>query len=289
MPTYLSPDSHIVVNDDGNMGFGTADIEAWSSLYRAIQLSDRASIAWRVAGDQVYLVINAYATDEFEWRYRADGDAMKFTVDEVFCSLARASNGLADDIITWTTSFFTAEGQTFFGDVGNGLDGLSVQISPTVDEAVGVGGVWYKSALVNVGNVGVGEDPLFTRTLPANLLSNANECLIFEFWGTTANNVNAKTLRFRFGAAGVNLAFSRALSISLAGVWYLKVEVYRTSATTQVAFSDIRESGSASSVQVVSTLDQTLTADVIATLSGEAVANNDIVLLRSTVRWQPRT
>lgn len=288
MPTYLSPNSDIVINDDGNMGFGTPDIEAWSSLYRAIQLSDRASIAWRIAGDQMYLVINAYATDEFEWRYRADGDAMKFTVDENFCSLARASEGVADAVITWITLFHSAVGQTFFGDVGSGLFGLSVQISATVDEAVSVGGVWYKSALVSVGNVGVGEDPLFTRTLPANLLSNASECLIFEFWGTIANNANAKTLRFRFGAAGVNLAFSRAMTPSVSRGWYLKVYVYRITSTTQIAFSTIQE-GSASDVQIVSTLDQTLTADVIATLSGEAVSDNDIILLRSKVHWEPRT
>lgn len=287
MPTYLSPNSDITINDDGNMGFGTGDIEAWHSLFRAIQLSDQCAIAWKVAGQVIYLAINAYATDEFEWRYREDGNAMLFTLEEDFYSFRRStSSGVANDVISWTTAMNSAVGQTFVGDSGTGLAGLSVQIG-SIASAFQVGGVWNTNVTTSVGNVGSGEDPLATYALPASLLGNIGECLIFDFYGTIANNANAKTLRFKFGAAGTNQVFSRVMTPSVARGWHLRAEVYRTGSATQISFATIHE-GTASEIQIVTTLNQTMNAAITATLTGEAVANNDIVMLTKHVRWQPR-
>jgi len=285
MPTYLSPDNDITIHDDGNISFGPAPLEAWSALFGVLQLSDFCAMAWTVVGDKIYLAVNAYATDEFEWRYRENGLAKLVMISDTSVYFAHGVSGTADAVITWVTGFTSNQSSLIVGRYMAGNSDLSIPIGSSAKSA-GVGGVYKQSNLLSAGNVGTGEDVLYTETLDASMLALVKETMIFEFWGTIANNANAKTIRFRFGAAGVNLAFSRAMTVSVARSWYLKVEVIRTGSASQRAFCTMLE-GSVADVQIVTTLDQTLSSAVVVTLTAEAVSNNDVVLLQSKSSWYP--
>src|SRR5687767_12752958 len=67
-----------------------------------------------------------------------------------------------------------------------------------------------------VGNVGAGTDDLQTYDLPASVLGVDGRCLRITAWGTTANNVNAKTVTMAFGSQTV---MTQALTTSIAGTW----------------------------------------------------------------------
>lgn len=86
------------------------------------------------------------------------------------------------------------------------------------------------------GNVGAGEDTLATWTTGQNELWANAQGLIGRFWGQTANNANAKTLRIRIvEGANNNELLNFALTASEAGRWDLQFEITRISSTTFIA------------------------------------------------------
>lgn len=140
-----------------------------------------------------------------------------------------------------------------------------------------VGGRIY-AAYTNVGNIGAGEDVIFTYTLPAATLNADGMSIKALVWGTTTNNANAKTLRAYFGGT---LLSSLSCATSEAGSWVAGFEVIRTGAATQRAYCQL-SSGPMNAMTTASSgfhtaPTETLSGAVVVKITGEATADNDLV------------
>lgn len=127
-----------------------------------------------------------------------------------------------------------------------------------------------------VGNVGTGDDTLFTYIIQANTLNSGNKGLILSCSGTFANTINSKRIRVKFG--GTTIFDSGALAITAAADWSIYCEVIRTGAATQKCITRL----STSSSVLVATVDYntcaaTLSNNNALAVTGEATANDDIV------------
>lgn len=132
-----------------------------------------------------------------------------------------------------------------------------------------------------VGNVGGGTDTLMSYSLPANSLSANGKAVEIEAWGITANNSNPKTVTLDFGATSV---LTNALTVSVAGVWYIKATVVRTGAGAQAAIATLNAANNTTTVDVESTTpaaDETAAITIkctgTVTDGGGGINNNDIV------------
>lgn len=124
-----------------------------------------------------------------------------------------------------------------------------------------------------VGNVGAGEDNLMLYPLPANVLNTSSRGLKVTAGGQLANNGNAVTLKFYFGAT----AFTFFSAITTNKVpWWVEIFIGRLTATTQVMMSFFDRNGVQHLVQIASPAE-TLSGAVTMRFTGEGVANNDIV------------
>lgn len=128
-----------------------------------------------------------------------------------------------------------------------------------------------------VGNLGAGTDDLITYTLPANALSSNGKGIRVTVWGTTANNANAKTLTLNFGSTAV---LTNALTVSIAGVWRIEADIFRTGASTQAYISQLVTTGTAG--VALNDLEtgasaQTDTAAITIKCTATATTDNDIV------------
>lgn len=282
MPTYLSPDSDITINDDGNMGFGTGDIEAWHSSFRAIQLAALCAIAWSATTEEIMMVSNAYASGATEWRYRTTGYARRVLIDNSGILFQQADFGTQDDVLTWVTNLSTKLDGTV--NIGDWHTSGRLSMQPNVAaQGITVGGM-LKVGIDPVGNVGTGEDTLASKSILAGTLLEVGQSIIFEAFGTTANNANVKTLRVNFGTSGNKQVMSRTLTPSVAFNWHIRGTIYLTTTTTQKAVTVIHD-GAASEVDIVTNLDQNLAAAVLLAVTGEATANDDIVLQGFKFSW----
>lgn len=133
-----------------------------------------------------------------------------------------------------------------------------------------------------VGNVGVGEDTLAEKILRTNELISNGQSIRGVYWGTTANNANAKTLRLRvIEGANNSILISNTLTVSELGQWTLAFEILRIGATTLLAVGQcgVGPLGTTQSRSVinVSQITATLANAVTLRLTGEAVSDNDII------------
>lgn len=133
-----------------------------------------------------------------------------------------------------------------------------------------------------IGNVTTGEDILFTDTLEANTLSVDGNSIRGRFSGIFANNANAKALRLSFGATDI---VTKSLTTPTVLSWSLDYECFRASETTQKCNGTFNGGDGALAYYAATTED--LTEDVIITLTGEAVATNDIIKHTSTMTFNP--
>ena len=129
-----------------------------------------------------------------------------------------------------------------------------------------------------VGNVGAGTDDLMTYSLPANSLSANGKGVRVTISGRVANNANAKTLTFMFGASTVNIA----LRSTLDQAWFAVFHIIRTGANTQIITGDTH-----TSVANLTTTNEGAVVDTTATetdsgaitikCTAVGVADNDVV------------
>ena len=164
--------------------------------------------------------------------------------------------------------------------------GITARAGAQSDVAVRVGGV-YAFSSAQVGNVGAGEDTLYTTTIEGGTLDVDGKIIKIEAGGIIGNSAATKQIRVRFGSAGVNLAFDSAAAYTLAQrTWTLSVTIQRTGATAQVSFGEFNTGLSGvmlGNTHVEAGLDQTLSGDVDLTITGEATNTNDIVIGSSVV------
>lgn len=122
-----------------------------------------------------------------------------------------------------------------------------------------------------VGNVGVGEDTLFTYTVPGGTLYRDGVSVRIRAWGKTAANANTKNLKVYFGSTAVYTSGAIAANDR---DWVIDTTVVRAGANDQ-RFS-VTGVYNAAAIVNCSTTTQTLASDVIIKVTGEATSNNDI-------------
>jgi len=176
----------------------------------------------------------------------------------------------------------TAAGRAILDDADAAAQRVTLKV-PTDQMGTGSGvATLVGKANVNtsvVGNVGTGVDDLLSYALPANTLSANGKGIRITAQGATANNANAKTLRFVFGVTNV---MNWSLTPSISGAWRVVIEIFRTSTGNQVIFYSLEEVVTGVTLvtpkkaveRIPSAQDETTALDV--RFTGEATANNDI-------------
>lgn len=86
------------INHDGNIGFGTTDIEAWASTYKALEFLD-AGIAFNATGNTLDIISNAY--NDGAWKYKTTDPSYKTSVLDVGFIVSGAASGTIDTAITF--------------------------------------------------------------------------------------------------------------------------------------------------------------------------------------------
>lgn len=139
------------------------------------------------------------------------------------------------------------------------------------------------ASVTTAGNVGAGEDDIYTYVVPANTLAVNGQSLWFWAYGFFANNANSKQVRVRFGTGGTNQVITSGASTGFAnGPWFIKGKIFRTGAATQVSFAEVG-ADNVSNGYINATQDQTLSGAVTFRITGEGVNNNDVTVIAAQV------
>ncbi len=130
------------------------------------------------------------------------------------------------------------------------------------------------SSFATVGNVGAGEDTLYTTTIGGNTLNVDGEAIRVKAWGKTAANANTKTVKIKFG--GTTIVDTTAIAANNKD-WLIDVIIGRIGASSQSAGS----SGSFNGAILApnnSTPAINLANDAILLITGEATSDNDVTI-----------
>jgi hypothetical protein len=125
-----------------------------------------------------------------------------------------------------------------------------------------------------VGNVDAGTDDLISYSLPADSLVVTGKGVRITAWGTTANNVNAKTVTLEFGGQTI---MTQALTTSIAGTWRISAMAFRTGASTQDIFAELLQLATIIHKHTLTAGTQTETGAIVIKCTGTATTTNDIV------------
>jgi hypothetical protein len=208
----------------------------------------------------------------------------------------KSGTGTARPLQIYTEAFvdqlvITATGEVGVGIATVGATTLGVQAGSSTNDAA-VGGVLVESR-TQTGNVGLGEDDLFSYSVPADTLNTDGMALHFLAWGRFAANGNTKRVRARFGSSGTSQLFD-STGLSYSGmIWRLEGTVIRTGAATQrsTVHGEIGSNGggtaSTSYLEANNSLNQTLSGTVALRITGETTTNvnNDIIIDACIVWW----
>lgn len=163
---------------------------------------------------------------------------------------------------------------------------LAIKAGTSTGQIARVPGI-INTSTTTTGNVGTGEDTIYSYTVPANVLSTNKDTLVGNIFGTLAANTNGKRFRLKFGATTIideNLSFGAGL----AGRWDIDFRIVRTGAATQKCYATLRTSTTGNTYfSYYTTAAETLSGTVVLTLTGEATADNDIVGESWSVEWKP--
>ena len=161
-------------------------------------------------------------------------------------------------------------------DVTNG-----VGVIPASGQRAWIGGT-IKTIQADAGNVGTGEDPLHSYTLPAAMLSANGQAIEVEVVVTFAANANNKRLKLHFGGTVI---FDSTAVAQNGGTCVIRARVTRTGATTQRAFAYLVGGSSLTDDAQYTTPGETLSGTVVIKTTGEATDNDDIVARVTAIRW----
>jgi len=142
------------------------------------------------------------------------------------------------------------------------------------------------SNITTTGNVGTGEDVLYTYTVPAGQLTSDKDQLVANFSGRIGASGANKTIKIKFG--GEILFNTGAVADASGSDWTAEVRVYRTGAATQKAIVKFQSTNAA----ITSTVDyttpaQTLSGTVVFEVTGEATSNNEVLFEMGEVSYLP--
>lgn len=130
--------------------------------------------------------------------------------------------------------------------------------------------------VTSLNSVAGGTPDLKTFTLPAGLLS-ATGCrgLLYEAWGSFANNANAKTVVPKFGGTSLITVTATA---STANVWRVNGSIWVRTATTQHATAfGIQGTGTQTLLPAAAAPAETLSGSIVFKCTGTQTSAADII------------
>lgn len=130
-----------------------------------------------------------------------------------------------------------------------------------------------------VGNVGAGEDVLWTYTMPADTLSVDEQGILIRVAGSSTVNGNNKRIKLYFGD---DLIVDPGIN-NLTLTWSMDCQVIRVNGTTLKSNCQVVTIGSGQTHTVLDDITETLSGAVVIQLTGEGVADNDIIKESATV------
>lgn len=145
-----------------------------------------------------------------------------------------------------------------------------------ITKALGVNCI-VDSKFTATGNVGTGEDILYTYDLPGNTLTTNGEGVRIRAWGKTAANANNKTLKLYFGSLLFN---SGAIAVNDKD-WVLDAVILRAGVNDQTA--SVSGIYNATAVIQSTTMTEVMANDITIKVTGEATATNDISIIGAFV------
>lgn len=105
----------IHIHDGGNIGFGTSDIEAWSSDIFACEFNESA-IAGYLASPRLYLLNNCYLDGAGNWKYKSTDEAARIWLrDDGTINFDTVTSGSADATITWVAKLKIDNANDYIG------------------------------------------------------------------------------------------------------------------------------------------------------------------------------
>ncbi len=145
------------------------------------------------------------------------------------------------------------------------------------------GGVVY-STVTPVGNVGGGEDTLYTQAVAANTLSTNGQALRAYILGTVASNANGKVIKIYWNGTAI---FTSSSFTTCTGGWRANLEIHRTGAATQVIGGTVEIPGTTSGDTFYAAGTATLSGAVTFAATGTATSDNDITVQAARIYWEP--
>lgn len=133
----------------------------------------------------------------------------------------------------------------------------------------------------DAGNVGTGEDVIYTYTLPAGKLAVNEQTLRIRAAISFAANGNTKRIKVKFGSVSVVDPGAGAVS----GTAVIDCQIIRTGAATQKCNCSV--TALSGTHAVLSDITETLSGTVVIQITGEAVSNNDIIKESASVTYEP--
>jgi hypothetical protein len=159
----------------------------------------------------------------------------------------------------------------------------AIKAGTSTGQIARVGGVLHTN-ITTAGNVGTGEDTLFTYTIPANVLATDKDAIVATFTITLAATANDKRLRVKFGSTTI---VDNTDASTNSGTIVVMLEIIRTGSNTQKCSAYIIPSTNTGNPSYYATASETLSGTVALVVTGEATSNNDIVFQMGKVRWEP--
>lgn len=161
---------------------------------------------------------------------------------------------------------------------------LSVKAGASAGTIAKVGGSIHTDT-TTTGNVGTGEDTLFSYSLPANTLNTNKDSICGFVAGTFAANANNKNVRVKFG--GTTLFATGAVAFNT-GDWRIDFEIIRTGAATQKAIARFTSDNTSLDESCdYTTPAETLSGAITILVTGEATSNNDVVGEMFSIEFKP--
>jgi hypothetical protein len=169
-------------------------------------------------------------------------------------------------------------------DTTIGLTTPAAAAFTTLDAEAGGSGTAYAVGVTGsinattVGNIGTGTDNLMTYSLAADTFSANGDTIEVIASGKTANNANAKTLAFLFGAA----ALTKTMTASIEGRWWFHGFVTRTANNVQAISGTFTESTITLSATDKSSVNSGVAGSendggaITVKFTGEGTSNDDI-------------
>lgn len=143
----------------------------------------------------------------------------------------------------------------------------------------------------SVGNIGLGEDELYSDTIAAGQLANNGEKLMAEYGGTFVTSGGTATRELKIYFEGTSIFATGALLITGATAWTVYVTVIRVSSSVVRTMVSLTTQGASlaaytSYTEVTGlTLANTQVLKITGEAAGVGAATDDIIAKMASVEW----